>query len=240
MRTSLVIGNWKMNGSLASNTALANALSTADLPTNMQVAVCPPALHLAAVSNALAGTAIEFGAQNVSQYADGAVTGEISTQMLVDMGAKWVLVGHSERRAQQGETNQIAADKVRAALDAGLIPVLCVGETDEQRMAGDTLSVIEQQLAPVVALGDAFGKAVVAYEPVWAIGTGKTATAEQAQAVHKHIRSIVGEQTQILYGGSVKATNATELFAMADIDGGLIGGAALNADDFAAICKAVR
>ncbi len=229
-----------MNGSLASNIELAKAVAASNLSDNVQVAVCPPMLHVSAVAEQIKGTKVGLGTQTLSEHDNGAYTGEISANMLTEMGVSYVLCGHSERRALFGETDKQVADKVKAALAAGLTPVLCVGETDAEREAGETLAVIERQIRAVLDLQDVFPATVVAYEPVWAIGTGKTATAEQAQAVHLFIRTLVGSETQILYGGSVKATNAGELFAMADIDGGLIGGAALDATSFAAICNAVR
>lgn len=250
MNSKLVIANWKMNGTSASNTQLISDL----LPilTNLsgvRVAICPPAPYLAQLTTLLASTSIAVGAQNLSQMPDGAFTGEVSGTMLVDLGCQYVLVGHSERRSLYGETDELVAEKFGAALQADLIPVLCVGETIQQRRAGDTATVVAGQLQAVldqVGIGQ-LARGVIAYEPVWAIGTGETATPDQAQEVHQHIRQLLAEQDpfiagaiSILYGGSVKAENAAELFAQKDIDGGLIGGASLDALSFAAICRAAQ
>jgi triosephosphate isomerase len=248
MRLKLVIGNWKMHGSLAENQALLNALKPA--LGNMKeagVAVCAPFPYLAQIQSALAGSAIAWGAQNVSEQAKGAFTGEVSTSMLKDFGCKYVIVGHSERRSIYGESDELVAKKYVAVQAAGLTPVLCVGETLAEREGGITEQVVGRQLDAVIqAAGvESLAKAVVAYEPVWAIGTGKTASPEQAQAVHAFIRNKiaglnkqVAEGLVIQYGGSVKASNAAELFSQPDIDGGLIGGASLVAEEFIAICKA--
>jgi triosephosphate isomerase (TIM) len=248
MRRKLVAGNWKMHGSLAQNEALLNALvaGVAELP-GVDCAVCVPFPYLHQTQQKLAATAVKWGAQDVHQLDKGAYTGEVAASMLTDFGCAYVLVGHSERRSLYGEGSVLVAEKFVAAQKAGLTPVLCVGETLEQREAGATELVVAEQLDAVIALAgvQALGRAVVAYEPVWAIGTGKTATPEQAQAVHAYIRQRVAgldkgvaQGLQILYGGSVKASNAAELFAMKDIDGGLIGGASLIAADFLAICAA--
>jgi triosephosphate isomerase len=248
MRTKFVAGNWKMNGNLAANRALLDSL--VDLVGRIAAvksAVCPPYPYLAQVQQALSGSGIAWGAQNVSQFDGGAYTGEVSGAMLVDFGCRYVVVGHSERRTLLGETNDIVARKYEAAQKAGLTPILCVGETLGQRETGATEETVAAQVDAVVAVNGAqsFAHAVIAYEPVWAIGTGRTATPDEAQAVHAFIRqrlaaadSAVAENVQVLYGGSVKGANAAELFAMPDIDGGLIGGASLDPQEFAAICRA--
>lgn len=249
MRNTLVAGNWKMNGSAEANAALIDGI-LAGLPTSerLEVLVCPPYPYLQAVAEKVSGSAVRLGAQNLSEHGDGAFTGEVSSGMLLDVGCQYVLVGHSERRTLMGESSEQVANKFAAALAAGLIPVLCVGETLEEREAGRTEAVVDEQLGAVLDTSgiDAFAKAVIAYEPVWAIGTGKTATPEQAQDVHRHLRSSlearstdIAAGTQILYGGSVKGENAAGLFEKADIDGGLIGGASLKAADFLAIAEAV-
>jgi triosephosphate isomerase len=202
-----------------------------------EVGVCVPFPYLAQAAAALTGSAISWGAQNLSTQQQGAFTGEVAGDMLADFGCRWVLVGHSERRLLQGESDQCVADKARAALAAGLIPVVCVGETLDEREAGQTLAVIRRQLAPIFALdAKALGKLTLAYEPVWAIGTGRSASPEQAQAVHADIRTALAERgashVRVLYGGSVKPDNAATLFAKPDIDGALVGGAALIAEDF--------
>ncbi len=213
----------------------------------VELLVCPPFPYLASVSEQVAGSAVSLGAQNVSEHESGAFTGEVAPAMLRDIGCKYVIVGHSERRSLYGETSFEVAAKFKAALDAGLKPILCVGETLEQRESGGTESVVEVQLGAVIdKVGIAgFKSAVVAYEPVWAIGTGVTASPEQAQDVHRHIRGVmaghdagIAESTQILYGGSMKGENAAGLLSMPDIDGGLIGGASLKAGDFLAIAEA--
>jgi triosephosphate isomerase len=234
----LVIGNWKMHGNLADNAKLLAALRP--VTTLAQLAVCVPFPYLAQSSEALKGSSVTWGAQDISVQNQGAFTGEVSGVMLKDFGCTWVLVGHSERRAMHAETDQRVADKAQAALAVGLIPVVCVGESLAERDAGQAISVIQRQLAPVLALGpEAVKKLVIAYEPVWAIGTGRTASPEQAQEVHAAIRAALqavgAGQVQILYGGSVKAANAASLFSMPDINGALVGGAALVADEFLAI-----
>ena len=248
MRRKLVAGNWKMNGTLLQNAALLDAVrSGAAALTGVDCAVCVPFPYLAQAQLKLSGSNVQWGAQDVHQLDKGAYTGEVSAAMLRDFACSYVIVGHSERRAIYGESSKLVAEKFLAAQQAGLVPILCVGETLEQREGGVTEAVVAEQLDALIALGgvQALRRAVVAYEPVWAIGTGKTATSAQAQAVHAFIRQRVATQDGqiasglcILYGGSVKASNAAELFAMPDIDGGLIGGASLVADEFLAICRA--
>lgn len=250
MREKMVAGNWKMHGSLIDNKQLLDAVM-AGLSglTDAHLAVCVPFPYLSSVQSALQGTNIAWGAQNVSQYEKGAYTGEISTLMLKDFGCRYVIVGHSERRTLFSENNAVVAEKYLAAQRADITPILCVGETLEQRENGTAEQVIEDQLAAVIGLAgiESLNKAVIAYEPVWAIGTGKTATPQQAQDIHSFIRmglakknTNVAKEIAILYGGSVKANNAQELFAMPDIDGGLIGGASLVASEFIAICRALH
>ena len=248
MRQMLVAGNWKMHGSLKANQQLLqDVLAGVSEMGGMSAAVCVPFPYLAQAQAALSGTVLAWGAQNLSEQPQGAFTGEVSAAMLNDFGCKYVLVGHSERRAIYGESDALVAEKFAAALAAGLCPVLCVGETLAQREAGETMAVVSAQMDAVLKRVGvaAFSGAVVAYEPVWAIGTGRTATSAQAQEVHAAIRAqiaaadaTVAEGLQILYGGSVKPANAVELFGMPDIDGGLIGAAALVAADFLAICRA--
>jgi triosephosphate isomerase len=244
----LVVGNWKMHGSRASNAELIKGLLEADLAATApgaDVAVCPPFVFLADVARALEGSAIAFGSQDVSVQAQGAYTGEVAASMVREFGGKYAIVGHSERRAYHAESDQLVADKSVAALSQGLVPIVCVGETLAEREAGQTEAVVARQLKAVIdTLGDQLAKIVVAYEPVWAIGTGKTASPEQAQAVHALLRAQLkaalpqAASVPLLYGGSVKPDNARELFAQTDIDGGLIGGASLKAADFAAIARA--
>ncbi|MBU6271909.1 MAG: triose-phosphate isomerase [Betaproteobacteria bacterium] len=247
-RKPLVVGNWKMNGTLGANEPLLAALRAgldAALLTGVEVAVLPPYPYLAQVSAWLGETPLSWGAQDVAAYAEGAYTGEVSAAMLRDLGCRWVTVGHSERRALLGETSEQVAVKIEQALKAGLQPIACVGETLADREQGLTESVIAAQLAPLARLACVGmpGQLVLAYEPVWAIGTGRTASPEQAQAVHAFIRAALsaagfdGAALRILYGGSVKAASAPALFAMPDINGGLIGGASLVADEFIAICR---
>lgn len=250
MRKKLVAGNWKMHGSLVENKALLDALLLElGQQREMGCIVCAPFPYLAQVQSILSGSALTWGAQNVSNHMKGAYTGEVSTAMLQDFGCAYVIVGHSERRALYGEDDATVAAKFAAAQAAGLIPILCVGETLEEREAGVTEAVIGRQLDAVLAVSGiaSLERAVVAYEPVWAIGTGKTASPQQAQAVHAFIRGKlaaldknVAASLVIQYGGSVKAANASELFAQPDIDGGLIGGASLVADEFIAICRAAQ
>jgi triosephosphate isomerase len=237
-----------MNGSIQSIHSLIEGIKQGIATvTRSQVSVCPPFIYIPLVSELLKGTAISWGAQNVSHEPSGAFTGEVAISMLTDFNCYYVIVGHSERRALYGETDQRVAEKFARVQQAGLIPILCVGELLEEREAGKTEQVVKRQLDAVIALQGiaALEKSVIAYEPVWAIGTGKTATPEQAQEVHAFIRqqlaqhdAQVAEKVQILYGGSVKGSNAKELFAMPDIDGGLIGGASLQASEFLAICQA--
>lgn len=247
MRTPVVAGNWKMNGTKATVTTLLQGLKQGLQPGRAEVLVCAPFPYLSLVADELSGTTIQLGAQNASEHASGAYTGEVSVAMLKDFSCSHVILGHSERRALYGELDEVIAEKFCAVQSAGLTPILCVGETLEQREAGETMSVVEQQLMAVVNKAGvaAMAKAVLAYEPVWAIGTGKTASPEQAQEVHQALRErlaqedeVVAQGLSILYGGSVKASNAAELFACADIDGGLIGGASLDAEEFIAICLA--
>jgi len=248
MRDFLVAGNWKMNGGSASNAELvAGIVQGAPESERVSLLVCPPYPYLSSVANQLAGTGIALGAQNVSEHESGAYTGEVAPSMLQEAGCQYVIVGHSERRALYGESSDVVAAKFEAAQAAGMVPILCVGETLDEREAGRTEAVVDEQLGAVLGSAGigAFANAVIAYEPVWAIGTGMTATPEQAQDVHRYIRSVlakhdasVAENVQILYGGSVKGDNAAGLFGMPDIDGGLIGGASLKADDFLAIAAA--
>ncbi len=244
MRGKLVVGNWKMNGGLSSNSALLASLLAGWKPApGRTVGVCVPFPYLGQARDALSESAIAWGAQDVSAHADGAFTGEVSAGMLSEFDCRFVLVGHSERRQLHGETDEEVAQKAAAALDGGLTPIVCLGETRAERDAGNTQSVVGRQFAAVSArLGARMALVVVAYEPVWAIGTGLTATPAQAQAVHGFLRqqlSAAGaEGVLVLYGGSVKAANAAELFAMPDIDGGLVGGASLNANEFLAIAAA--
>ena len=249
-RRYLIAGNWKMNGSLAANTELLGALSLqqGQYP-DIDMLVCPPAVYLESAGRQLGG-GILLGAQNLSDQAQaGAFTGEILGAMLVELGCRYVIVGHSERRALYGEDDATVARKFATAQAAGLIPILCVGETLEERDGGITEAVLGRQLGAVLATSGvgAFARAVIAYEPVWAIGTGRTATPEQAQAAHAYLRGQLAAQdakiansTQLLYGGSVKADNAASLLSCGDVDGGLIGGASLKAADFLAICAAAQ
>ena len=249
-RVKLIAGNWKMNGSLSSNAELLAALKPG-LPEGVEGAIFAPSPYLSQLQNSLTGSAWLWGAQDVSVHAAGAFTGEVSVGMLKDFGARAVIVGHSERRAYHHESSQLVAQKAKSSVNAGLLPVVCVGETLEDREAGQTFDVIASQFDPVAELlasdvQDGSWPVVLAYEPVWAIGTGKTASPEQAQEVHAFIRDrirtflgeSVSQSTRILYGGSVKAANAKELFAQKDVDGALVGGAALIANDFLGIISA--
>ena len=248
MRDFLVAGNWKMNGSSAANAELvAGIIAGVPEGSGFSLLVCPPFPYLASVVAQADGSAVKVGAQNVSEHEKGAFTGEVAPGMLSDLGCDYVIVGHSERRALYGETSAQVAGKFQAAQAAGITPILCVGETLEEREAGTTEQVIDEQLDAVLNTAgvNAFAAAVIAYEPVWAIGTGMTATPEQAQDVHAHIRARLVEQSaeiaasvQILYGGSMKGENAAGLLTKPDIDGGLIGGASLKAEDFLAIAEA--
>lgn len=244
-RKKLIAGNWKMNGSLAANAALIGELLAGIGQPACDVAVCVPAVYLAQVQLLLAGQGgIALGAQDVSQHESGAYTGDVSAAMLKELGARYVIVGHSERRQYQGETDAQVAVKAQRALAAGLTPIVCVGETLQEREQGETESVVSRQLSAVIQLnGERLADLVVAYEPVWAIGTGRTATPEQAQTVHAALRALLAAAdlqaagVRILYGGSMNAGNAAELLAQPDIDGGLIGGASLKARDFLKIIE---
>jgi len=247
MRGKLVVGNWKMNGSLAANAGLTGALldglPSAQAVAKRTIAVCVPFPYLGQIQAALTGSAIRWGAQDVSPHRSGAYTGQVGASMLVEFGVSLVLVGHSERRQLQGEEDELVAAKAAAALTAGVTPIVCVGETLAERDAGATPAVVLRQLDAVVEmLGDMLGRIVVAYEPVWAIGTGRTASPDQVQEVHallrKRLRAANAEDVPILYGGSVKAANAKALFALEDVDGGLVGGASLDAKEFLAIAAA--
>ncbi len=247
MRRKIVAGNWKLHGSRAFATALVAELATGLPLAGVEVVVLPPMPYLGDLIEDFERHDIAFGSQDVSSNEKGAYTGEVSAAMLVDVGARYGLVGHSERRQYHSESSELVARKFRAARNAGLIPILCVGETLEQWEAGQTEAVIASQLAPVLDLVgiEAFQDAVVAYEPVWAIGTGRTASPQQAQDVHGFIRGVlkagdarIGDSLPLLYGGSVKPDNAAELFAQPDVDGGLVGGASLVAADFLAIARA--
>ncbi len=250
MRTPLVAGNWKMNGSRESAAALLEALVRGlEDGVSAEVLVCPPFVYLADAQRLLRGSEVRLGAQSLCAEESGAFTGEVSAAMLQDFDCTHVIVGHSERRALYGEDDALVARKFMAAIKTGLVPVLCVGETLEEREQGVTSDVIRRQITAVLAAAgiEAFTQSVVAYEPVWAIGTGKTASPEQAQEVHREIRSIlaaenatIADSLRILYGGSVKASNAAELFAMPDIDGGLVGGASLEAEQFLSIVRAAK
>lgn len=242
LRTRWVVGNWKMHGSLASNSALLTAIGTRTAGAT-RVGVCAAFPYLAQLQQVLADSGLVYGVQDVSEHASGAYTGEVAASMAVEFGAKLAIVGHSERRALHGETNDMVARKAVAAANAGLLPIACVGETLTQREAEETFNVIEGQLRAILERAAELRDGVIlAYEPVWAIGTGRTATPEQAQEVHAFIRVLLRdaglESTPVLYGGSVKAANAAGIFAMPDIDGGLIGGASLVAEEFLAIIAA--
>jgi triosephosphate isomerase (TIM) len=244
MRKPMVVGNWKMNGSRPANAELLAALLAAR-PFTAEVAVCVPFVFLSETAATLATSEIRWGAQDVSAHEQGAYTGETSAAMLAGCGCRYTLVGHSERRAYHHETDELVAAKAQAALAKGVTPIVCVGETLQERDAGQTEAVVKRQLSVVIhALAHCASEIVVAYEPVWAIGTGRTATPAQAQAVHAVLRAQLqaatghADRMAILYGGSVKADNAAELFTQPDIDGGLIGGASLKAADFITICRA--
>jgi triosephosphate isomerase len=248
MRQILVAGNWKLNGSKESIKQLISGITAGAADTgDTAIAVCPPFVYIPMVADLLAGSKVVWGSQDVSDQGSGAFTGEVAGDMLGEFDCTYAIVGHSERRSLYAEDDEFTARKFAAARKAGLTPILCVGETLEEREQGVTEAVVGRQLDAVIALEGigAIGESVIAYEPVWAIGTGKTATPQQAQDVHAFIRGKlaaldagVAEKVQILYGGSVKGANAAELFAMADIDGGLIGGASLDATEFLTICKA--
>jgi|SRR5690349_980728 len=246
MRDKLVVGNWKMNGGLKQNDALLGALrSEWTAPPGRRLAVCVPHPYLWQAQAALSGSTIGWGAQNVSEHGAGAFTGEVSAAMVGEFGCRYAIVGHSERRTLYGETDAMVAAKAVAAIGAGLTPIVCVGETLAEREAGRTASVVTRQLdAVIAALGSKLSAMVMAYEPVWAIGTGRTASPQQAQEVHRLLRSrlsaadAAAADVLLLYGGSVKADNAKALFGCPDIDGGLVGGASLKADEFLAIARA--
>ncbi len=247
MKKKLIAGNWKMNGSIASNEALVKALAAGLTSADCLVAVCVPAPYLAQVQALAVGTGMDLGAQDVSQHASGAFTGEVSAAMLRDFGARYAIVGHSERRQYHGESDALVALKAQQALAAGITPIVCVGETLAEREAGQTEEVVKRQLAAVIhANGHCISEIVVAYEPVWAIGTGKTASPEQAQQVHAVLRAQLkaatpnADRVHILYGGSMNAANAAQLLSQEDIDGGLVGGASLKAADFLTIIAAAR
>ncbi|HIO92047.1 MAG TPA: triose-phosphate isomerase [Leucothrix mucor] len=248
MRQTLVAGNWKMNGSKESIQSLLSGITAgmSDVK-NAAVVVCAPYIYIPMVAEQLADSDVSFGAENISEHDAGAFTGEISASMLNDFGTQYVIVGHSERRSLYGEQDADTANKYAAVRKAGMKPILCLGESLEEREGGITEDVVARQLDAVLELEgvESLSDAVIAYEPVWAIGTGVTASPEQAQEVHNFIRgkiaamnADIAEKVQILYGGSMNAGNADELLSMADIDGGLIGGASLKAEDFLAICKA--
>jgi triosephosphate isomerase len=246
-KKKLIAGNWKMNGNVAANDALVRAVLAGMADASCTVAVCVPAPYLAQVQMLRAGSALELGAQDVSAQEQGAFTGEVSAAMLKEFGVRYAIVGHSERRQYHGETDALVADKAKAALAHGITPIVCVGETLAEREAGRTEEVVKRQLAAVIHTnGHCISEIVVAYEPVWAIGTGKTATPEEAQHVHAVLRAQLkaatahSDRVSILYGGSMNAANAATLLAQADIDGGLIGGAALKAPDFLQIIAAAR
>lgn len=247
-RQPIVAGNWKMNGNQAESTALLTGLKNGlGSFSKARMVVCPPFILVPLAAKELAGTTIAWGGQNLDTHKSGAYTGEVSGPMLKDFGCTYAIIGHSERRSLYGETDAIVADKFKAAQEAGLVPIFCVGETLAEREANQTEAVVARQLDAVINAAGvaALANSVIAYEPVWAIGTGKTASPQQAQDVHKFIRgriaakdAKVADGLRILYGGSMKAANARELIAQPDIDGGLIGGASLVADEFLAICRA--
>ncbi len=247
MRRTLIAGNWKMNGSLESITELMNGIKAGlEEVSNADLAVCPPAVYLMKVQGLIDGAAIALGSQNICDQASGAFTGELAPSMLKEAGCQYAIIGHSERRSLYGESDELIARRFAMAVESSITPILCIGETLEERESGVTEDVVSRQLDAVIDTQgiDAIGHCVIAYEPVWAIGTGKTATPEQAQAVHAFIRAKlssmsadVAEKVQILYGGSMNAGNAADLLSQPDIDGGLIGGASLKAGDFLTIGK---
>ena len=246
MRLPIVAGNWKLNCSRTSASTLAREIA-ADPISGVEVVICPVTVHIDTVADVLQNTPVKLGAQNAAAQESGAYTGEVSAQMLAEFGCDYVIIGHSERRSLFGEDDKACAERFAAVASAGLTPIFCVGESLDDRESGNTIAVVEKQLQAVFDLSGSksFADAVIAYEPVWAIGTGKTATPEQAQEVHQFIRGYVAandaksaEAVRILYGGSVNPGNASELFAKADIDGGLIGGAALKSADFLGVCNA--
>lgn len=247
MRKTIVAGNWKMNASKETVNSLIEGILSGMNEASSEVIVCAPFPYLSQVESLIQGSSLMLGAQNLNVNSAGAYTGEVSADMIKDFGAQHVIVGHSERRSLYGETNAIVAEKTKAAIDAGLTALLCVGESLEDRESGNTEAIVEEQINAVIDLIgiESFDQVIIAYEPVWAIGTGLTATPEQAQAVHLFIRNLladssekIAKRTPILYGGSMNAGNAADLISCSDIDGGLIGGAALKAEDFLQICKA--
>lgn len=249
MRRSLVVGNWKMNGTGASAVSLAQGIIAGLGDNNADIAVCVPYVYIPSISEVVKNSPLALGSQNIADKASGAYTGEISASMLKEFNCQYAIVGHSERRSYYGDTDASVAARFMQAQTQGIIPILCIGETLEEREQDKTFEVVDTQLDAVIAAAgiEAFNNAVIAYEPVWAIGTGKTATDEQAQDVHQHIRQYIAakdaniaEKIQILYGGSAKPDNAAGLFAMPDIDGGLIGGASLDADSFLKIYHSVK
>jgi len=242
MLNSLIVGNWKMNGSLASNQEFSTGLEDVRIPKNVEAGICAPYVYLAQLQGLLEKSEVVLGAQDISVHIKGAYTGEISGEMLQDFACRYVIVGHSERRQYHGESNRLVGQKALAAIQHNLRPIICVGETQEQREASQTIAVVAEQLSAVKQIlgEEALANTVIAYEPVWAIGTGLTATPEQAQEVHAFIRKQLGvhaEQIHILYGGSVNPKNANELLSQPDINGGLVGGASLKISDFVMILK---
>jgi len=246
-RRALVVGNWKMHGTSREAADLARALVDGQPEAGAEVAVCPPFPYLAAVAGIVSGTPVALGAQDVSRHAPGAHTGEVAAGMLRDVGCRFVIVGHSERRRRLGETDEAVRAKFERARDCGLVPIACVGETLDEREAGEAERVVGRQVDALLADGgaEAVGESVIAYEPVWAIGTGRNAAPDDARAMHRAVRDQVArhsaaaaDSVRILYGGSVNEENAAELFSMPDIDGGLVGGASLDAGRFMAICRA--
>lgn len=247
-RPTIVAANWKLNGDLALISNMSKALSEIELASNVKVVICPSMMHIGVLTT-VQNDNFAVGAQNASEQTKGAFTGETSVAMLKEFGVEYVILGHSERRSLFHESSHLVAEKVATALDAGLTPILCIGESEEERTTGQTETVLAAQLQPVIdKVGiEAFNKVVIAYEPVWAIGTGKTASPKMAQETHAFIRTFlsvlnadVAQQVALLYGGSVNAINSEELFAQADIDGGLIGGASLKVDDFKIICSTAK
>ena len=248
MRKKIVAGNWKMNNTLQEGIQLAKDVSKSNVPADVKVILGTPFIHLTEVVKTVAGSPVSVSAQNCADKVSGAYTGEVSAAMIKSTGTEYVIIGHSERRAYYGETNEILAEKVKLALDNNLLPIFCIGEVLAERESGVLFDVIKEQLNKGLFFlsSDQFKKVVIAYEPVWAIGTGKVATPQQAQEMHKFIRDLIDERygkeiagdTTILYGGSCKASNAGELFANPDVDGGLIGGASLKADEFLGIVNA--
>jgi triosephosphate isomerase len=243
MKRPLLAGNWKMHGTADTSVALARRLVELDTAyLGIDLVVCPPNVHMHMVGQEIDGSSLELGAQNVSEYASGAFTGEVSANMLSEMGCNYALVGHSERRTLFSETKEAVAEKFRSAQASGIIPVLCIGESVQQRASGLTSQVIDEQINAVLSLVgvSALCRGVIAYEPIWAIGTGQVASAKQAQEVHAEIRAKLGDEgleTRLLYGGSLSSSNAAALFAEPDIDGGLVGGASLNGEEFMEIAR---